>query len=263
MSEFDPDRALTSMAHDLTTLVTLYGELGDEALAHASHPDIPGGDALVFMGPAALTRDWQEVFEQAEEAGEDTLYANDQVAQNHILIVLGDWSESVRAERGEATGLRITVERAADYLRSRLPWIVEHFDAAPHMAAELRTCRVALENLVQAGVRHDWDATACLRMTVNEAGEDVACGGQLMRRTLERRDCKHAKAAIDSAKGLLDPARVLRRLLNEYPELELEHRQCDQGGRDDVYRCAKCGTLYDNTEYWNAVRAAYERRAGA
>lgn len=216
----------------------------------------------MYLGPVSLTADWQARFDEAEESGDDTMYANDQVAERHLLIVLGDWSENVRAERNEQTGLRITVERAADYLRSRLSWIVEHFDAAPLMAAELSNCRSALENLLRDGVRHDWDATACLQVRTDEAGESVACGGSLMRRTLERRDCKHAKAAIESAKGLLDPARVLRRLLIEFPDLALEHRRCDQGGRDDVYQCASCGAFYDSTEYWNAVRAAYERRAG-
>lgn len=263
MNAFNPERALTSMAQDLTEIVRLYGELHEEAESRASHKGIPGGDALVYLGPVSLTNDWQARFDAAEESGDDTMYANDQVAERHLLIVLGDWSENVRAERGEQTALRITVERAADYLRKVLPWIVEEYDAAPMMASELRGCRTALENLLHDGVRHDWDATACLQVRTDEAGESVACGGSLMRRTLERRDCKHAKAATDSAKGPLDPAKVLRRLLSDYPELAMEHRRCDQGGRDDVYQCASCGAFYDSTEYWNAVRAAYERRAGA
>lgn len=260
MNAFNPERALTSMAQDLTEIVRLYGELNDEAESRASHKGIPGGDALVYLGPVSLTADWQARFDAAEESGDDTMYANDQVAERHLLIVLGDWSENVRTERGERTALRITVERAADYLRKVLPWIVEEYDAAPMMASELRGCRSALENLLHDGVRHDRAEVECLQ-PVGEPDDDgtvESCGGRLELRYRTRRDCKHVRMAEKSAKGLLDPAVVLRRLLREFPDVAAEHANCDQGGREDLYRCERCLTTYNEAQYWTAVRAAAE-----
>ena len=251
--------AETRIAQDLTAIVRLYDQLGEEAEARFDAREMPGGDAMNQLGPVALTEAWEAVFEGIEAADGPTMYANDQEADRHVLITLGDWSEAIRHERGQPTSLRVTVHRAADYIRGSLTWAVEHFEHVEHMARDLRQCRASLEAILRDGIRHDREATACLRDVADEAGELKPCGGQLERRTLERRNCKHAAAAIDSAKGVVDPAFVLRQLLNNFPELEREHRSCDQGGRDDVYRCGKCEALYTAAEYWQAVKANYEK----
>jgi hypothetical protein len=53
----------------------------------------------------------------------------------------------------------------------------------------------------------------------------------------------------------------LRELLS-HAEYATAHKGCDQGGRDDVYRCRRCGRYYTTSEYWLAVKDHYERQAG-
>lgn len=258
----DTDRLRLAIAQDLREIAQLYTHLDDEAIHHADDQEFPGGEALNLAAPAATTANWQDVFDQLEASGEDLRYANDQVAERHVLLVLGDWEDRIRHERSQPTRLRVTVPRAVDYLRGSLGWITEHFNDADLMARELRSCRAALENVLSDGVRHDASAAACFRDTLGEDGSAAVCGGRLVRYTLDRDDCRHAAAAADSAKGVLDAADVLRRMLREFPELEREHRSCDQGGRDDVYRCQRCGGYYTEAEYWLAVKQHYEQVAG-
>lgn len=249
-----------SIAQDLASIVAMYAELESELEHRSNAREIPGGEAMNQIGPAANLEAWENRFETAEREGLDTSYANDQVAERHVLLVLGDWSEQIRIERDQPTDLRVTVNRAADYIGKSLDWILEHFDGTEHMARELSQVRSALESVLAEGVRPDTSAAACFRNAItDEDGNTTVCGGELKRRILDRRDCKHAKAAIKSAKGLVDPVDVLRRLLKEFPELALEHKQCDQGGRDDVYQCSKCRSYYDTASYWQAVREHHER----
>lgn len=264
--DWDADRARLDMARDLREIGQLYGGLSDEAVNLAADSELPGGEAMNLLGPAASMTGWQEIFEQLEEADGDLRYVDDQVAQRHVLLVLGDWEERVRAERDQPTDLRATVPRAIDYLRKNLGWITEHFDPAPVMSREIHQCRRALENVLHEGVRYDTSAAACFRVLpgaeVDESGKPRPCGGRLVRRTLERRSCPHVDRAIEMSKGVVDPVTVLRQTLLAFPEDEQGHRACDQGGRDDLYECVSCGGYYTEAEYWLAVKEHYEREAG-
>ena len=263
---WDPARARLNMARDLREIEQLYGGLSEEAEHHAADHEFPGGEAMNLLGPAASMTGWQEVFEQIEESEGDLRYADDQVAQHHVRLVVGDWEERVRQWRDQPTGLRVTVPRSVDYLRRNLTWIVDHFDPAPVMAREIAQCRRALENVLREGDRFDTSAAACFRVLpdapVDENGKELPCGGRLVRRTLERRSCPHVDRAIEMSKGVVDPITVLRRTLIAFPEDEAEHRKCDQGGRDDLYECVACGGYYTEAEYWLAVKEHYEREAG-
>jgi len=251
------------IAQDLREIEQLYRGLGDEATHHAADHEIPGGEAMNLLGPAANLAHWQEIYDSIEADEGDLRYVDDQVAQHHVLLVLGDWEDQVRSERDQPTGLRVTVPRAVDYLRRSLDWIVEHFDAARAMSREIHQCRRALENVLHEGVRFDTSAAACFRVPPDaepdKDGITWPCGGRLVRRTLDRRDCPHVARAIEMSKGVIDPLTVLRRMLMMFPEDEAEHRGCDQGGRDDVYECASCGGYYTEAEYWLAVKEHYER----
>jgi hypothetical protein len=260
------------IARDLRSILELCENLGDEAIEHPNDREMPGGEALNLVGPAANLSEWEQKYEDAEAraiADKQAMpkYANDQESELHPRLLLGWWSEIVRAERGQPTGLKITVERAADYLRDSLTWMADtDSDGRPNfmpidvLAADLAKCRSMLENVLKDGTRNDTGAAACFN---DIGGVDVKiCGGTLVRRTLQRRDCEHVDRAIAMAKGVSDPVTVLRQTLINFPEDELAHRSCDQGGRDDIYRCRDCEKYYTEAEYWLAVREHHEKEAG-
>lgn len=261
MSDWNPDKVRLAVARDLSAIVEMCGRLDEEAVEHPDDREMPGGEALNLAGPAASLEAWENRFGTAERIGRDTGYGSDQESPLHPLIVVGDWSEKVRHERGDATDLRNTVPRAADYLRSHLDWIIEEFNDAPAMAHELRACVSMLENVLNDGTRNDASATACFK-DVGHVDDPRFCGGQLVRRTLLRRDCEHVARAIDMAKGISDPVMVLRQTLIAFPEDEKAHQGCDQGGRDDIYRCRDCDGYYTEAEYWLAVKQQHEKEAG-
>lgn len=258
---WDAERARVRIARNLREIESLWRDMSDEAIEHASDREMPGGEALNQAAPAASPEAWERVFEQIEQAGGDTRYASDQVSARHAHLVVGDWEEKVRHERDQPTGLRSTVPRAVDYLRKNIDWIVVHLDDAPFMDRELSACVAMLENILGAGTRFDTSAAACFK-DVGDPTAAKVCGGRLVRRTLQRRDCIHVDRAIAMAKGVADPVTVLRQTLAAFPEDELAHRSCDQGGRDDIYQCRDCGGFYTEAEYWLAVRQYYEQVSG-
>ena len=77
--------------------------------------------------------------------------------------------------------------------------------------------------------------------------EQNRCGGTLARVNLKPRACHHT--AMGAA------------ALAANPLAAKAHKQCDQGGRDDIYRCLKCGKPYTTAEYWLAVSDNMERQA--
>lgn len=257
------------ISRDLREILNLCADLGAEAAEHPNARDYPGGEALNLDAPSANLEAWENRFETVERIGGDTAYAFDQDAELHPLLVLGSWEATVRTERGQDSDLRVTVHRAADYLRDSLDWMVslnEHgypnFAPMDDMADELAKCRTMLENVLKDGTRNDSSAAACFN-DVGDSTEVRLCGGTLVRRTLERRECKHADLALAAAtKNRTDPVAELRNMFRIFPEAEREHRDCEQGGRDDIYRCRRCEKFYTEAEYWLCVKQHHERQAG-
>lgn len=261
-----------NIAQDLREVKQLCLELRVEAWHRSADKVMPGGDALVMIGPVANMGDWEERVAYAEfryfaDRADWVELDDDDTDPEPPLLLLAHWEDLVRAERGTPTDLRATIERAADYLYDSLDWMLSfdeygdaRFLAVDDFARRLSQMRARLEAVLKEGTRFDTSAAACFKD--DKESPTNRCGGKLMRRTLQRRDCKHVERALLMAKGKADPVEVLRQMLMAFPEDEAEHKTCDQGGRDDVYRCYKCHGFYTEEEYWLAVREHYERQAG-
>lgn len=158
-----------SIARDLRAIVDLWRGLPEEAASRADDKDLPGGDALVMMAPAANLEAWEHRYEAAEQSGRDTRYVNDQEAELHPLLVLATWEDAIRDERDQPTDLRATVERAADYVGKSVDWMLDvdecgdqNFLGIDQLSIDLRRCRAMLENLLHDGERAEWTRVTCI-----------------------------------------------------------------------------------------------------
>lgn len=278
---WDPNKVRVAVARDLRAIESLAAELHWQMYATTRDGEpgsgkMLGGDALHALSPVAPVADWEAQYEAYEEAaitsdvplrsnhgGHD--YAADQF-EDHPLNELERWTRVIREERNQPTGLKATISREVDYLSKNLAWMTRtsihdepEWPEVFEIKADLRAVVQWMESLLSMGSRLDRSATACLRV-VNAGGK--TCGGQLVRRTLRRRTCEHVDLATKIAEWLGAPVSdSLRALLWYRPDMAKTHKDCDQGGRDDVYRCLECEQTYTSAEYWLAVKSGYEREA--
>jgi hypothetical protein len=265
MSNFDAAKLRLAIARDLREIEHLALELHAEALASPNAKSFPGGTALHMLGPAASIAVWEAQYEATEAAerwdddGHDrwakrpkldpAMYQGDDNEQP--LNVLESWTRIVREERNQPTDLKATISREVDYLRGAIDWMCAVDDmgqpvwpAVFELAAELHTLRRSMENVTHEGDRIDTDAAPCFQTDIF----GTRCGGTLARVNLKPRVCAHTT---------MGPAALAADQV-----AATAHRNCDQGGRDDCYRCLSCEKIYTPAEYWLAVREHMEREAG-
>lgn len=263
---------------NLTTILELWDGLKDEAANRYADKDFPGGPALVMLGPAARLRAWEDKVEAAErlyfEALAPWLEIDDwDFDPQPPLLVLGNIEDKIRVARNQPTKFRATVPHAAKYIRDSLDWMESlnengypNYAAMDEVARELSTLRSQMEAVLKEGVRQDTSSAPCFKDDPDT--KSGKCGGTLARRTLQRRDCEHvelAKQFIDTrvdkegkTHQQYETSAVLTVILGYFPHIHEEHKHCDQGGRDDVYRCRKCEKFYTEAEYLLCLRENHE-----
>lgn len=153
------------IAQSLTAIVVLWRDLEDEALHRYADKELPGGDALVMLGPVANMeaygyRQLSEMMGRTNaKGGEDDDFTDDAPP----LLVLAGWTEVIRAERAlEPERKRASVTREADFIRASIDWMLvedengtPNFMPADELARELRRVVARLENVLKAGERDD------------------------------------------------------------------------------------------------------------
>lgn len=258
----DIAKTRVSIARSLRDVEQLALDLHAQALNSPNARDWPGGDALAMLAPAISRQAWLDHYAEVEMqsfvddeplAGwnDPLVYQFEDEANEHPLYVLATWSRMWREEFDQPTELKATISREVDYLRKCLDRIceVDEYGEPVHMLAfemaeELRVLVRRMEDVLREGDRIDTDAAPCFALDA----EGDRCGGTLARVNLRPRQCIHT---------LMGPA-----ALAANPAASLQHRECDQGGRDDLYRCLSCEKIYTPAEYWLAVREHMEREAG-
>jgi hypothetical protein len=149
------------LARDLRAICELHAHLADEAAHRAASKDLPGGDALVMLGPAANLETWAWQIDQAETAyfagaTDQWLEVYDQDNDPPpVLLVLAYWEDKVRDERNQPTDLRATVRRSADYLLGQLDLRSTEYLGVEELATDLRNLRTRLESVLHDGIRLD------------------------------------------------------------------------------------------------------------
>lgn len=160
------DDAITRVARDLSAITDLTAALESQAIAKANSPDhLPGGAAMVALGPVASHEAFVNTFDTAERLGRDTTYISDDDEDwAPPLQLLLFWSEALRMEQGQDYGQRPTIASEASYLRFALDhlWANEpHFD---DFARDVNRARRRLEDVLHAGNRVERTRVPCIEL---------------------------------------------------------------------------------------------------
>jgi hypothetical protein len=197
------ERCLTRARVDLASIVELYALLPEEIGIPATQVydrssrssetlPLPGGDALVMLGPGGTGTTARRLTPKERLAGDPTsgplVAGREHAADNRdddgvsVAFALWTWERAWRDARREPVTLREqwwlpdavgplspqqlahlterrlnahqpTVMTAAGYLERRMRWAADHHDAFPDFVADLRAIRRRLEDANSAGER--------------------------------------------------------------------------------------------------------------
>lgn len=185
------------VARDLTAIVELSERLEDQAINDANDHLMPGGLAMVALGPVASARTYDDALDDAEQEAIAWAYVNgvdpskvmpETYEDDHEppLQTLLFWSEAWRTEHQWPIPKRPTVTTEAAFIRWALDWAWEHEPHFEDFAADVRAVRSTLENMLTAGARPAFRGVPCMY--------DECKGKRLIRTTVPTRDDKGRKA---------------------------------------------------------------------
>lgn len=170
MTEWDANKMRIEMAQDMTAIEDMFTNLGDEAVNRAGDPDIPGGMAMVLLGPGADIEAFGYA-QMSELMGRTSkrVWLADKGDVEPPLSFLASWSDLVREARGfEPSQRRATIGGEIASLRSALDWMlsVNEFDEpwfiqVEDFATGLRKVRRSMENVLHDGVRAERIRAEC------------------------------------------------------------------------------------------------------
>lgn len=169
-----PDTAVVKVARDLTEIATCYAELHAQAVANGSNPDMPGGAAMVALGPVANLQHWAQL-NDLTEAYQD--HPDERLRRVYTSVededdddrwpphqVIAYWAGRWRAQRGEDyADLQRTGTTELNYVRQMLGWAAAAEPQWATFADDIRQARLRAENLVHAGRRADRTRVVCDR----------------------------------------------------------------------------------------------------
>ena len=153
------DAMRVQLAKDLRSIEDMYDNLQTEAVNRGGDPNMPGGMAMVMLGPGADV----EAFGYAQLSAMMGRVDPGSVETDDIeppLSFLSGWVDIVREERDQPTGLKATVGREVAYLRRSVDWMLSsdeygdlRFIQVDDFAEQLEKVRRALENVLRDGHR--------------------------------------------------------------------------------------------------------------
>jgi hypothetical protein len=181
MNDWNPDEVRLNIARDLREIGRMFGNLKTEAHNRAGDPTIPGGAAMVMLGPRADVEAWTYI-QMSAMAGRLNLTGKPVLGQKHgkkraaielaeiigtdiepPLSFLAGWSDIVAENRGGAAADRTaTIEGEIKYLAEAIEWMTATDETGipwwlpvDQFATELHKVRRAMENALHDGKRSD------------------------------------------------------------------------------------------------------------
>lgn len=162
--KFDPTKERLRIGRNLTAIAEMFVKLRAEAINRAGDPNIPGGAAMVLLGPGADIEAFgyaqmSELFGRTRGTTEIALAGDVEPP----LSFLAGWADIIREARGqEPSRKRATIEREIKYLRDAADWVLATDDdgqlwwvQALDFTDGLSKVRSAMENALKDGIRHE------------------------------------------------------------------------------------------------------------
>lgn len=231
MTDLHPTAKVAAL---LSEIVAMYDELREAAIHSASAKvdgtSLPGGAAMVALGPVANLEAWEHMTEASERLARAYTSAEDEDPDDawSAFQLLEFWSEAWRRETGAEYGQRPTITSEANFIRWSLDWAWDNEPGWDDFANDVRTAHLRLEDILKAGHRTEV-GVPCL-----------ACSTDLIRPTHRRRE--HDRC--NGHDGVC----------------YLPHDRCphDRGGLRDEWVCPNedCGRVYDMESYARATSHA-------
>jgi len=163
MSTFDADEVRLQVAIDLKEVLRLYGGLRVEAVNRAGDPEMPGGAAMVMLGPGANVEAFgymqlSAIFGRIHEKAVEEVLKSD---IEPPLSFLASWVDLMREARGQdSTKDTASIEGEVRYLFGALEWMTstDEFGTPWYLpvedfASRLSQVRYALETVLRDGER--------------------------------------------------------------------------------------------------------------
>lgn len=239
------------VAAHLTAIVEVAERLEEQALSAANDQLMPGGLAMVALGPVAnleavgwkLDTAEQTAIAQALREGRDPRRANVDVADDDDweppLQTLLFWSEDLRREHGqefEPTPGRMypTIVSEANFIRWGLDWLWENEPHWDDFAEDIAAARARLDDLLAEGLRAK-AGVPCL---------SAECEGALLIQPVANRREHHVCDGHEHGDGKV---------------CGWPHRRCphDRGGLRDTWKCPRCERRYEAEDYRRAVAQSH------
>lgn len=175
-TEANTNDPIVKLGRDLQAIIELAGALETQAIHKANDRLMPGGHAMVALGPVADLAAHAAWLEAAEEqaianalhAGLDPrkvghLIETDDDEWEPPLQTLRFWSEDWRRIHGLDYQQTVTIASEARFLYWAREWAWDNEPRFDHFAADVNRARCRLENLLHAGTRPELTRVLCDR----------------------------------------------------------------------------------------------------
>ena len=165
MSEKDEPQAgpVVKVARDLTEILALYAQLPAQAVSDSTARLMPGGRAMVALGPVANLEAWENLNDAGERNGKAYTSAEDEDPDEawSAFQILKFWSEAWRREHGAEYGQQPTIATEANFIRYLLDWAWDNEPGWDDFAKDVNRARRNLEDILFAGSRAERTRIVC------------------------------------------------------------------------------------------------------
>lgn len=302
---------MTVHAHDsraktlrnLAELLALHAALPAQAVAQAralvDGRSLPGGAAMVDLGPVGDVSSWQRRLELAEHTETVTGVAPAtrpdptlEDEQESAFQTIAYWATEFRWRRGEVWDQIPTFDSEVKYLAATVDWVADQPEW-DHFRNSIRDARRHLENVVQAGARPDTTRVECnnplcpapdptrpdakqrlIRTYAprwNAAWACTSCGTETPARRRcatcgrrtgpgpDREHCRHQRGDRDACDGVLEVEPIVCGSCGDH---DLQPTWTSHP-TDDGWKCTRCKTRYDHDAFRRAHAEQLRRDTAA
>lgn len=227
------DDPTLDVAADLRQIIELTGALLGQAVAKATHHDMPGGDAMVMLGPAARPADWErraelieaEWFATDQTTARPAVGADEDPTWEPPLQTLRFWTQDHHETDNPTTATE------ARWLIDNLRWIHDHEPHWDNFVKDVAAARRRLEAVLYAGERDERAKVPCIDCDLDRDGA---------------------------------PLRVMLVIHYAGPSPGWVCPACKRRGADDHWVCTRCQRQYDEpalrrAEYHDLIRRGLDR----